>query len=405
VTAERSTARGTTVSRAIRRLPGGDMMLMPPRVVRFLRSDRRTGLPTEAGVEPSPRPNPMALAASVAIDEMVLVYMRQRRVEATADDLVRIGEELSDAAAAFRDAGWADDPTSFHSSPSAPHDVRLRPGRARGGEFERLSFDSGYDPDPRIPGADRWTAKEANRRARAFVVRGRPGAPWVVALHGFSMGGPRDMQFFGSQRLRAHGVNVIHPVLPLHGSRRSGRRSGDGVISLDVLANVHAVSQALWDVRRCILWAREQGATRIGLHGISLGGYIAALAAGVVDGIDCAVVGIPAVDMGIVMRQITPSRSVPLAERAGLFGPDAADVLTVVSPLAFAPLVPHAGRFVYAGVGDRVATPQQAELLWHHWDRPRALWFSGGHVAWPRDVRRFTRRAIYSGLLGQDAAR
>ena len=44
----------------------------------------------------------------------------------------------------------------------------------------------------------------------------------------------------------------------------------------------------------------------------------------------------------------------------------------VVSPLAFTPKIPRDGRFIYAGVADRVARPDQARALWRHWDRPRS---------------------------------
>jgi len=34
------------------------------------------------------------------------------------------------------------------------------------------------------------------------------------------------------------------------------------------------------DVRRCLSWVRSQGATATGMHGVSLGGYTAAILAG-----------------------------------------------------------------------------------------------------------------------------
>ena len=92
---------------------------------------------------------------------------------------------------------------------------------------------------------------------------------------------------------RELGFNVLAPVLPLHGRRGTGGRiSGIGMVSLDWVANVHAVTQAVWDVRRCLAWIRERGAPSIALHGISLGGYTAAMVAGLEDDLSCVIAGV-----------------------------------------------------------------------------------------------------------------
>jgi hypothetical protein len=35
---------------------------------------------------------------------------------------------------------------------------------------------------------------------------------------------------------------------------------------------------------------------------------------------------------------------------------------------------------IVRGLGDKLAPPQQAELLWEHWGRPRMHSFAGSHV-------------------------
>jgi len=52
----------------------------------------------------------------------------------------------------------------------------------------------------------------------------------------------------------------------------------------------------------------------------------------------------------------------------------------VVSPLAMKPRIPREGRFIYAGIADRVVKPEHPRALWRHWDQPQIHWFSGGHV-------------------------
>ena len=76
------------------------------------------------------------------------------------------------------------------------------------------------------------------------------------------------------------GLNVVLPVLPMHGPRARGLPKGAVFPGEDVMDNVHATAQAVWDVRRLLSWIRTQEpAAPIGLNSVSLGGYVASLVA------------------------------------------------------------------------------------------------------------------------------
>ena len=80
------------------------------------------------------------------------------------------------------------------------------------------------------------------------------------------------------------------------------------------------------------------------------------------------------------------------------------------SPLNYPALVPKDRRLIIAGLGDRLAPPQQAEALWEHWDRCAFHWFPGNHilhVSQPDYLRRMTRfmRDFMFRLAGSTAAR
>ena len=68
----------------------------------------------------------------------------------------------------------------------------------------------------------------------------------------------------------------------------------------------------------------------------------------------------------------------------------------VVSPLAMEPLVARDRRFIFAGLGDRMAVPSQAHALWEHWERPTISWFPGNHVGylWSAKVSGFVDRVL-----------
>jgi hypothetical protein len=50
------------------------------------------------------------------------------------------------------------------------------------------------------------------------------------------------------------------------------------------------------------------------------------------------------------------------------------------SPLTYEPVVPWDRRLIIAGLGDRLAPPEQSEALWEHWDRCALHWFPGNHA-------------------------
>ena len=390
----------TYVRERLAELPVGGLLRAWPRAATFMA--RSMGRSWRAGHQQYPeiptRTATPAMMASVLADEVVLATLASARLVPPRHELERIEHEVAAAVALFRDRDWVDKPAAFHEAPGTPDHPKLVPEQYRRTRYEHLTFDSGYRPRPGMPGAARWLAQGPNQVAHAYVMRHTRGPrPWLVNIHGFSMGKPSDLPAFRAlHAFRDLGFNVIQPVLPLHGPRRIGKRSGDGFATFDFLNNVHGTAQALSDIRSCIAWAREQGSTGIHVHGVSLGGYTAALLAGLEPGIDTVIAGIPTADMAWVMRHYVPNDERADVERHGLIGENADVVHSVVAPLALDCLVPKNRRFIYSGVGDRMATPMQAYVLWKHWDEPRICWYAGSHVGyvWSGEVRRFVEEII-----------
>jgi hypothetical protein len=359
-------------------------------------------LDREPGELPVARPT-IALATHAFRDEIVLLGFRLQRSAPSAKTLERVNREVTTALEFYGHKGWLEQPEGFFAAPPSLTDVVVRPVKSMGRSYERIFFDSDYAPHVGEPGSERWLGYTANNREYALMLRHREPRPWLVCVHGAVMGRAAvDLTLFRAWHLyRDLGLNVVLPVLPMHGPRARGLPAGGAFPSGDLLNEVHLVAQAVWDIRRLLSWIRsQQSDAMIGLNGLSLGGYLTSLVASLDDGLTCAILGVPVADLiELLGRHAGLSHDDPARQTLRLAQP----IGRMISPLAMTPCVPTRGRFIYAGVADRLVHPRaHVTRLWEHWGRPEIQWYQGGHTGFFRSqpVQRFIEDAlVQSGLV------
>lgn len=355
----------------------------------------------DSGV-PIARPT-LSLATHAFRDEIVLLGLRVSRPLSAVNAFSRIIRETEAAVDFYRQQGWLDDPTEFFAPPPALTDITVRDVKGRRHSHQRVVFDSGYAPHPGEPGAERYLGYTANRREYALMLRHPEPRPWLVCIHGAEMGRAAvDLALFRARWLhRDLGLNVILPVLPMHGPRARDLPTGVVFPGEDILDDVHAAAQAVWDIRRILTWIRsEEPDSPIGLNSISLGGYVTSLVASLEEGLTCAILGVPVANLvELLGRHAGLHPGDPRREVIALAEP----IGRMTSPLSLTPRVPLKGRFIYAGLADRVVHPrEQVSRLWEHWGRPEVVWYRGGHTGFfqARPVQRFVEAAlVQSGLV------
>jgi hypothetical protein len=326
----------------------------------------------------------LARVAKVALDEIFFLTEILSAKFVTIRDRTRLGTEVTDALALFEARGWLDTPASYYVAPPPLASVALQASRSIGHDYVHLTFESGYEPHPGEPGRERWLGYGPNRTAHAWVLE-HPGGPrpWLVCIHAYRTGFPLTafLQFPPAWLHRGLGLNILVPVLPLHGPRTVGRRSGEGLFSGEFLDTIHFQAQAVWDVRRLLGWVRARGGSDVGVYGLSLGGTTAALLAGLEPELSCVIAGMPAADLMGLARRHVPGLLLLFAERLGFTWNTVEQLLRVISPLALPARVAHERRFLFGGVADHLVPPEQLCALWHHWDRPRLAWHGGSHAS------------------------
>jgi hypothetical protein len=323
------------------------------------------------------------VTAAVAADELLRVLWLADALRGPTPPAARYAAALRAAAERHRDLGWTDAPDRAHPTPPSLEKVALTSvALSRLGRPERLRFASEYEPaDPEVREA--YLAASANRTAHVHLWRHASGArPLLLCLHGYAMGRVAlDARAFDVPWLhRELGLDVALAMLPLHGPRALRRRSGEGFIGGHPLFTNAAFGQAVWDLRRLVGWLCTQGTPAVGVYGMGLGGYTAALFASVERRLACVVPLVPASSLvDLVLRDLSDEQRLA-REALGVTRAILEDAWAPHAPLRHRPRVAPEGRLILAGLADRIYPPEQAQALHEHWDRPAIHWFPGSHI-------------------------
>jgi dienelactone hydrolase len=233
-------------------------------------------------------------------------------------------------------------------------DVTVVDATAGAGDL-RLRF-----PSPRDDGPDCndtvWMEWYQARDADGNLVRG----PGCVVVH--ESGSGMNVGRLVARGLSLHGVHAFMVQLPFYGARRP-REGGAGAGAL-----VPAVRQAVGDVRR----ARDAAAAvplvdaaRISLQGTSLGGFVAATAAGLDTGFDRVFIFLAGGDLVGVLQNGRKDAEKVRAKLAasGMTEEQVRESLHGIEPTRLAHRYRPDRTWLYSGKYDDVVPPAHSRLL------------------------------------------
>ncbi len=205
------------------------------------------------------------------------------------------------------------------------------------------------------------------------LVRGRffPAAkewrdkPAIILMHGWNAELQYQWMFpFWGQLLAKAGVNAFMFELPFHASRKPQSRDAiRNFFSGDLLHVMRATHQALGDFRALARWLYASGAPSVSVWGVSLGGWLSALATAHQSEITSAVLLTPVVRMDRAFREL------PFCEpmRSGATGINH-ESFAALNAVSHRPLCDERNVLVVSSKHDLFApaeTIDELERAWH----------------------------------------
>jgi len=209
--------------------------------------------------------------------------------------------------------------------------------------------------------------------------------PCVLFLHGY--GGNKDNARFAAALMIPQGFAVLAIDARLHGERAEAGRT---LLSVEGLAGPDRPMVAtVIDNRRALdyLQTREDlDAERIGVMGVSMGGMLGSVLAGVDERVDAAALIVAGGSWALVAATSDHPSAVRLRE-AGLAGEAIAKITYVMDPVNFVGKIAPRPLLMVNGLDDRII-PRECAVALHEaaGDPKEIIWYEGGHVNVPPDT-------------------
>ncbi len=262
----------------------------------------------------------------------------------------------------------------YFEAPKAIHPLATR--KARHG-YTALSWMSNHElRSPEV--ANEYRARHQNATCQVRLYGGAAKRPVAILVHGY-MGGAfaLEQRVWPLGWLDTLGFDAALFTLPFHGARAAREDKVPRFPQADIIFNVEAFRQSVADLSDFTYWLLETGHPHVGLLGLSLGGYIAALTATLDPHLSFLVPIVPLACLADFSRE--QGRLPRGAAQAQLYMETLKRAYRLVSPLARPPRIAPDRVLVVAGKADRITPPSHARALARHFSAPLEAW-NGGHL-------------------------
>jgi len=226
---------------------------------------------------------------------------------------------------------------------------------------------------------------EGNNRVHCeYFLSGAEGRrPAVIVLH--ILDGSFTVARIICQSLSGQGIHALMLKMPYYGERRPADEARLRKMTDNPEILVDGVTQAIMDVRRAARWLgtrAEVEPNRIGLCGVSLGGFVAASAAGVDGHFPRVAVVLAGGDLaGLLMGQAKEVTKIRRYIEEGQWTlPRLKELLHPIDPLTYASRLKAADVLMINALDDKVVPPASARKLASA-SGARIRWYKASHYS------------------------
>lgn len=337
--------------------------------------------------------HPFKVRGTAALDVLLRTGLATAVMAAMAPNLLSPARRERELALMDFYKALADHPDTEQVFIAPPRDVeisRQTPGlldyQPKGVQrIDLLGFESPYQAlNPAV--RDAYVRFPHNQRVVAQHWRHADGPrPTLIFIHGYFLDAYWvNSLMFSLRWFHRKGYDILLYTLPFHGSQRGpfDPFSGYGYFAHGFAHVNEAMLQAVHDLRIWMNYLEDSGVPAMGVSGLSLGGYITALAAAVDARLAFAIPNAPVVLPTDMLMEWQPLNWMfrGLLPRAGLSLTDMRHFTALHCPLTYAPRLAASRLLVIGGAGDRFTSPRYVNLLHEHWAGSRMHWFPGNHV-------------------------
>ncbi len=216
--------------------------------------------------------------------------------------------------------------------------------------------------------------------AEYFRPPGEGPFPCVVVLH--ILDGRFYVARLVANTLAQKGIASLFVKLPYYGERRPAQRiKPENVKMQDIM---DGMKQSVRDIRRGAAWLRarpEIDAKRVGIVGVSLGSFVAQMAAGADGGFDRCffLLGGGSITEAVYSGGRDTRKIAAELNRRGWTKKKLAATLAPYEPIHHAKGIAREGVLMVNCREDTVVPPADSRAYWEALGKPRIVWYEGGH--------------------------
>lgn len=235
---------------------------------------------------------------------------------------------------------------------------------------------------------------------------GTPPYPCVIIMHGY--GGDKNGLQILAPAFALRGIATLAIDAEYHGDRK---QPGNDILSTYIYRNRDALVQTVIDLRRAVdfLQSRQEiDGKRIGYIGLSMGGILGGIVAGVDERIQAPILIVAGGDWGYLFSTSQHPTAMQLREKNPELFKSAQkmnEVMGVVDPVNWVARISPRPLLMINGKDDQIVPKECTERLFAAAKEPKEIvWLEGGHMPQPDAVLRKVDEWLTKHLLNGQTA-